>query len=301
MPEGPTIVILREEAAGFEGRVVEKVTGNSRLDLQRMRGERITALCSWGKHFLIRFPSFAMRVHFMLFGSYRINERREAAPRMSLQFSDGEELNFYACSLRYVDGDLDTVYDWSADVMADAWDPKKARRKLKARPNMLAADALLDQTIFSGVGNIIKNEVLHRIRVHPESQIGALSSRKLGELITQAREYSFDFLRWKREYVLRKHYQVHTKTICPRDGQRLTYRAKLGHFQRRAFFCENCQVFYGERMPPPEPIKRVRKAATKAPAKAVKKAAKTIAKKAVKKVARKVAKTPAKRTTARRV
>lgn len=197
MPEGPTIVILREEAIGFEGRVVEEVSGNSRLDLQRMRGERITALCSWGKHFLIRFPTFAMRVHFMLFGSYRINERRDAAPRMSLRFDDGQELNFYACSLRYIEGDLDVVYDWSGDVMADAWDPKKARRKLKARPTLLAADALLDQTIFAGVGNIIKNEVLHRIRVHPESQVGALSSRKLGELITQAREYSFDFLHWK--------------------------------------------------------------------------------------------------------
>ena len=50
MPEGPSIVILKEEAAGFEGRVVRKVAGNRRLDLQRMRGERITALRSWGKH-----------------------------------------------------------------------------------------------------------------------------------------------------------------------------------------------------------------------------------------------------------
>ena len=244
MPEGPTIVILREETVGFEGRVVEEVSGNSRLDLQRMRGERITALCSWGKHFLIRFPTFAMRVHFMLFGSYRINERREAAPRMSLQFARGQELNFYACSLRYIEGNLDDVYDWSADVMADAWDPAKARRKLRAQPNVIAADALLDQNVFSGVGNIIKNEVLHRIRLHPESTIGALSPRKLGELVTQAREYSFDFLRWKKAYVLKKHYQVHTKTHCPRDGERLTYRAKLGTRQRRAFFCERCQKLY---------------------------------------------------------
>lgn len=244
MPEGPSIVILRDEAAGFRGRVVEQVAGNSRLDLQRMRGERITALCSWGKHFLIRFPAFSMRVHFMLFGSYRINERREAAPRMSLRFKGGDELNFYACSLRYIEDDLDAVYDWSADVMADAWDPAQARRKLRARPDTLVADALLDQNVFSGVGNIIKNEVLHRIRVHPESNVGALSARKLGELVTQAREYSFDFLRWKKAYELRKHYQVHTKTHCPRDGERLAYRAKLGSRQRRAFFCERCQKLY---------------------------------------------------------
>jgi len=45
MPEGPSIVIpsiviLREDAAKFAGRVIDDVSGNSRLDLQRMRGQR---------------------------------------------------------------------------------------------------------------------------------------------------------------------------------------------------------------------------------------------------------------------
>jgi endonuclease-8 len=120
MPEGPSIVILREQAAGFIGKTVKDVAGNSRLDLERMRGHRVRDLRSWGKHFLVCFDGFAMRVHFMLFGSYRINERREAAPRLSLQFAKGE-LNFYACSLKYIEGDLDAVYDWNADVMAPDW------------------------------------------------------------------------------------------------------------------------------------------------------------------------------------
>ena len=246
MPEGPSIVILKEAAAGFVGRKVLRVTGNSKQDLQRMHGRKVVALRSWGKHFLVEFDGFALRVHFMLFGSYRINERREAPPRLSLGFSKGEELNFYACSLKYVEGDLDDSYDWSGDVMADEWNPTAARRKLKTQPDTLAADALLDQNVFAGVGNIIKNEVLHRIRVHPESTVGALSPRKLGELIKQAREYSFDFYEWKKAYVLKKHYQVHTKTICPRDGNRLSYRKHLGKAQRRAFFCDVCQRLYRE-------------------------------------------------------
>jgi endonuclease VIII len=244
MPEGPSIVILKEEAAAFAGRKVLRVSGNSKQDLQRMHGRRIVALRSWGKHFLIDFGDFALRVHFMLFGSYRINQRREAPPRLGLGFARGEELNFYACSLKFVEGDLDAAYDWSGDVMSETWNPAKARRKLKAQPGTLAADALLDQTVFAGVGNIIKNEVLHRIRVHPESTIGALPPRKLGELIKQAREYSFDFYTWKKAYVLKKHYQVHTKTHCPRDGTRLTYRKHLGRAQRRAFYCGTCQRLY---------------------------------------------------------
>jgi endonuclease-8 len=242
MPEGPSIVILKEEAAKFVGKVVREVSGNSRQDIQRMAGKRVRAICSWGKHFLIAFSGFSLRVHFMLFGRYRIDALKEnASPRLSLRFDNGE-LNLYACSVQFIEGDLDDVYDWSGDVMADAWDPKQARKKLKARPDMLATDALLEQDIFAGVGNIIKNEVLWRIRVHPESSIGALPPRKLGELIKQAREYSFDFYEWKKAFVLRKHYQVHTKSICPRDGNKITWRKQLGEKRRRAFFCEVCQV-----------------------------------------------------------
>jgi endonuclease-8 len=128
--------------------------------------------------------------------------------------------------------------------MADQWNPRAARRKLAVQPDTLAADALLDQNVFAGVGNIIKNEVLHRIRVHPESTVGALPSRKLGELIREARDYSFDFYEWKKAFVLRKHYQVHTKKTCPRDGTPLSYRKHLGRAQRRAFWCETCQRLY---------------------------------------------------------
>jgi endonuclease-8 len=242
MPEGPSIVILRDLVDGFVGRRIVRAEGNSKLlDMERMRGKKVLAFRSWGKHFLVCFSGFALRVHFMLFGSYRIDARKPTPARLSLVFGDGE-INFYACSVRFIEGDLDAIYDWSADVMSDAWDPKAARRKLKARPGTLVCDALLDQDIFAGVGNIIKNEVLFRIRLHPESTIGGLPSRKLGELVAQARDYSFDFLQWKRAFVLRKHYQVHTRTICPRCDLRLQYRAHLGAKGRRAFFCDNCQI-----------------------------------------------------------
>ena len=66
----------------------------------------------------------------------------------------------------------------------------------------------------------------------------------VGELIRQARAYSFDFYRWKRAFELKKHYQVHQRTHCPACGQRLEFRQKLGRAQRRAFFCGHCQVLY---------------------------------------------------------
>ncbi|MDB5337631.1 MAG: endonuclease [Planctomycetaceae bacterium] len=210
MPEGPSIVILKELAAPFKGKKVIAVTGNSKVEKERALGETVIDFKSWGKHFLICFPHFTIKIHFMLFGSYRINEERESTPRLSLKFRKGV-MNFYACSVKLLEEPLDEFYDWTADVMSDVWDPKAARKKLKQKGTMLVCDALLDQDIFAGSGNIIKNEVLFRIKVHPQSTVGALPARKLTELIAEVRKYSFDFLEWKKAFVLRKHWLVHTK------------------------------------------------------------------------------------------
>lgn len=244
MPEGPSLVILCEETSAFAGKTIARAEGNTKtLDLPALAGQPVLGLHSWGKHFLIALPEQAIRIHFLLFGSYRINERKDSPVRLSLQFDDGAELNFYACSVKPVPPDLDAAYDWSADVMSPTWDPAKARKKLRAQPAMLACDALLDQTIFAGVGNIIKNEVLFRIRLHPLATIGSLPAPKLRQLVEQARQYSFDFLEWKKAFVLKKHWLAHTKSTCPRC-QIPFKKGKLGLSKRRSFYCERCQKRY---------------------------------------------------------
>jgi endonuclease VIII len=242
MPEGPSIVILREEAAHFAGHAILRAEGNAKIDLQRLPGQRVRSIRSFGKQTLIELPGLAIRVHLLMFGSYRIDERKDTAPRLSLGFDNGE-LNFYSCSVRLLEGELDELYDWRSDVMSEQWDPALARARLRKMPDTLVCDALLDQNLFAGVGNIIKNEVLYRIRVHPLSTVGALSPRKLGELVTQARAYSFEFLAWKRAFVLRKHWLVHNRGRCPRHDIPLV-RAYLGKTNRRSFYCERCQKLY---------------------------------------------------------
>jgi endonuclease-8 len=245
VPEGPSLVILKEESARFVGQKIVHAEGNTRtIDTARLAGQPILSLRTWGKQFLIELPDMVVRIHFLLFGSYRIDERRDRPPRLALVMEDGGEFNFYACSVKEVDRDLDAMFDWSADVMSDAWDPARARKKLRAAPDMLACDALLDQQIFSGVGNIIKNEVLFRIRVHPLSTVGALSPPKLRALVQEARQYSFDFLEWKKQYVLKKHWLAHAKSTCPRCNIPF-HKAHLGRTKRRSFFCERCQKRYG--------------------------------------------------------
>lgn len=242
MPEGPSIVILKEQAQPFKRQKVMAVSGNSKIEKERALGQTVCDLKSWGKHFLICFSSFTIKIHFMLFGSYRINEKRDMEPRLSLTFKNGE-MNFYACSVKILEGDLNAIYDWAADVMSDVWHPKAAKKKLAQHPHMLVCDALLDQDIFSGSGNIIKNEVLFRTKIHPKSKVGALPPKKQNEMIAEVRNYSFDFLKWKKAFVLRKHWLAHTKKTCPRCHIPLI-KEYMGTHHRRTFFCANCQPLY---------------------------------------------------------
>lgn len=263
MPEGPSIVILKEVVQLFKGREVLYAEGNTKaLDLRIFEGQTIVDFKSWGKHFLICFEQFSIRIHFMLFGSYRINESKATPPRLSLKFDDGE-LNFYACSVQYFEQSPDELYDWTADVMSESWNPEQAFTKLRSQPKTLLCDALLDQNVFAGVGNIIKNEVLFRVKLHPLNTIEEMPDTALREMIKEASNYSFDFLHWKKEFTLKKHWLAHTKTICPRDELPLK-KHYLGKSKRRTFYCEACQRFYGRELPeiknpPTSTFRRVKK------------------------------------------
>lgn len=243
MPEGPSIVILKEAVHQFKGKKILEAVGNAtRIDVKGLEKKTVTDFKSWGKHFLICFKDTTIRIHLLMFGSYRINERKETKPRLGFRFANGE-LNFYNCSVKEIAENLDEVYDWSADVMNPAFDFTSAKAKLRKKKSLMVCDAVLDQEIFSGAGNIFKNEVLYRVKVHPESIISALPAKKLDELVKETVNYSFDFLKWKKEFTLRKHWLAHTKSSCTRCNLPL-HKKYAGKTKRRTFFCPNCQKLY---------------------------------------------------------
>ncbi len=197
MPEGPSIVILREEVQLFSGKKIIGVSGNSKIEKEKLLNKKVLAFKSRGKHFLICFKGFYVKIHLLMFGSYRINERKESPERLSMKFKNGE-LNFYTCSVKIIEGDVNEHYDWETDTMSEQWNPQKALAAIKKNKERMVCDVLMDQTIFAGVGNIIKNEVLFRIKVHPESEIMALPLPKRKALVKEARDYCFDFYKWKK-------------------------------------------------------------------------------------------------------
>ncbi|MBC8035232.1 MAG: endonuclease [Chitinophagaceae bacterium] len=243
MPEGPSIVIAKEAIQVFEGKKILDASGTAKIAMGPLINKKLVAVRSWGKHLLLCLEGLTIRVHFLMFGSYMINDKKERSSHLTLDFGKGNQLNIYTSSIKLLEQPLDEIYDWSADLLSDQWDPALARKKLKKTPDVLVTDALLNQDIFAGSGNIIKNEVLHRIMVHPYSKIGDLPPRKLTELVKEVHNYSHDFLEWKKAGILKRNWLAYTKKKCSRDGS-VIKKEYLGEGKRRTFYCEGCQVLY---------------------------------------------------------
>jgi len=98
----------------------------------------------------------------------------------------------------------------------------------------------MDQDIFAGLGNIIKNEVLFILKLHPDTPASALSSAMRRQLVQEARDYSLRFYRWKKAGDLKKHWQIFRKQKCADCGRPLV-KVETGKSQRVSYYCSVCQ------------------------------------------------------------
>lgn len=243
--EGPALTLLKEEAQSFTGQKITAAEGSSKIDMDLLINQRLNKLQSCGKHFLMVLDNCTIRIHYLMFGNYYLNSRHpEKKPKLSLNFADGSEWNNYNCAVSILpETDMSKLYDFSTDIMDESWDAIKAEAKLKQHPHMQVCDALMNQNIFAGVGNVIKNEALFRIGVQPESELGALPAEKIAGLLLEAHNYSYDFYRWRKEGVLRKKYCVHRRKYCPKCHA-LLVKKFTGDLQRSSFYCTHHQHLY---------------------------------------------------------
>lgn len=248
--EGPSLYLAAEWLAPFIGKIILGVEGNTKIGKERLSGKTILNIFSWGKHLVFQFEDFALRVHFMLYGSFEaiLNDqkitgdypKKKVSPRLTLIFDDGQII-IYSSSLKYLETSSPTdLYDFSTDIMSSAWDPKKAFKAVKNHRDDEIADVLLDQTIFSGVGNIIKNEVLFLVKKKPSTLVKDISNSLLHKVIKTAQEFSLQFYEWRKQFILKKHYRIYRKSLCPLCGEKIC-RKKTGKRERISFYCPKCQ------------------------------------------------------------
>lgn len=68
--EGPSLALAAEQLKPFIKKKIKGITGNTKIGKERMLNQTILDIFSWGKHLVIQFDDFALRIHFMLFGSF---------------------------------------------------------------------------------------------------------------------------------------------------------------------------------------------------------------------------------------
>ncbi|MBC7534601.1 MAG: endonuclease [Ferruginibacter sp.] len=239
MPEGPSLIYISLKLKPFSGKKVTGCGGYTPMATGWIKGEKLLEVCTWGKHLLLRFKKGTVRIHLMLFGSVLINEKKKVNASFFLQFGK-DEVNFYVVKAIQLTQPLKDIYDWRTDIMSRKWSSKHIIRLAGEHITEIIGDTLLDQQVFTGVGNIIRNEVLFRTAVHPLSRVGNIPVVKLLELLKDIRVYAKLFLKEKKAGIFGDHFEVHEQKICPRDGNELTIKI-IGKTKRKAYFCNSCQ------------------------------------------------------------
>lgn len=248
--EGPSLFLAAEWLAPFIGKIILDVEGNTKIGKEKLKGKIIIDVFAWGKHLVFQFDDFALRIHFMLYGSFEATLRdqkvtgdypkKKVNPRLKLNFDEGQ-ISIYSSSLKYLETpSAHDLYDFSTSIMSSKWDPKKAFEAVKNHPNEEVGDVLLDQTIFSGVGNIIKNEVLFLVKRKPSTFIKDISSSLLQKIIKTTITFSIQFYEWRKQFILKKNYRIYKKSLCPLCGEKIC-RKKTGKRERISFYCPHCQ------------------------------------------------------------
>jgi endonuclease-8 len=72
------------------------------------------------------------------------------------------------------------------DLLDAGFDADEAVRRLRSRPELEIADALLDQTALAGIGNIFKSEILFIERINPWTPVRSLDDDSLRKVVETA-------------------------------------------------------------------------------------------------------------------
>ena len=203
MPEGDTI--FRAAATlnrALQGQVVTRFVSVypalTRVDSDMpLAGRTVDGVESRGKHLLMRFSGdLILRTHMRMNGSWHIYrpgerwQRPRADMRIVVATAAYEAVAFTVPVAEFYTGASlardATVQSLGPDLLADNFSIDEARARLRSAPDARIADALLDQRLLAGIGNVFKSEVLFESRVAPSASIASLDDDTLTKILQVA-------------------------------------------------------------------------------------------------------------------
>lgn len=253
MVEGPTARIIAERLdRSLKGKVIRQAFSRSKkVEAGLLAGERVKRVYAVGKNILIETRTYLLRIHLMMWGSVGIYTRDEQLHKPEKQvrlFLELDDLKVAVYNAPVIELDekerlkkrIEENYGF--DPLNSVWDRSAVLKAMEDNAELTVSQFLLSQKFIAGVGNIIRNEVLFRCRIHPETKLKDLSPREKGNLIDEVVNFT------RATYLLKKQKRrwgeimmVYRKKVCPRCGEKIK-RYKPDDTKRLTFYCPRCQT-----------------------------------------------------------
>ncbi len=250
MPEGDTIFrAARTLGRALAGkRVVRFETALAALDQVHdqtpLTGRTIENVAAAGKHMLMRFSGdLVLRTHMRMNGSWHIYrpgerwQRPRGDMRVLVATADFEAVGFNIPVAEFIRaGDLTRhreLRQLGPDLLAGDFDAAEAMRRLRAHPDTAVADALLNQRLMAGLGNVYKSEVLFMCRVSPFTPVGGVDDAALAGIVETSR-------RLLQANVSDRLAPMTTYTGLRRTTNRQDPKARLWVYGRARLPCRRC-------------------------------------------------------------
>jgi endonuclease-8 len=249
MPEGDTVFRAAQTLHRFmAGRLVTRFDSvypalTRIAEDHPIVGRTIEAVSAKGKHLLMAFSGdLVLRTHLRMNGSWHIYpagarwQRPARDMRVLVCTADACAVGFNIPVAELLSGrDLERHGQLRAlgpDLLGDSFDRADAARRLRARGGDPIADALLNQRVMAGIGNVFKSEILFLAGVHPATPVSALADAELDRIVGIARDQ------------LRANVMDRSQTLSPATGRRTTRSldpgAKLWVYSRGGKPCRRC-------------------------------------------------------------
>jgi endonuclease-8 len=257
MPEGDTI---HHAAARIRAVLAERVPEEIRTPHprhaaerwpQRLEGRRVRAVDAHGKHLFVRFEGeLTLHSHLRMTGAWDVHRAgqrwRRGAHRAWLVLRcegwevvefDGPVLELMRDSRTRTDPRLTTL---GQDVIGERFDAERFLARLRRDdPRRPIGDALLDQRILAGIGNVWKSETCFAVAVDPWRPVAAVRDEEALALARFARE---NMLVSAREGFAARPRAVYKRAglPCERCGTPIRGRGQ-GEDNRLTYWCPGCQ------------------------------------------------------------
>lgn len=252
MAEGDTILRLaRRFEATLLGETVSAAAPNPRgkaARIERLDGRTLEGVESHGKHLLLDFGEVSLHSHLGMSGGWHFYRpgSRWRRPRSSawavLADEEWEAVQFGGPTLQV--GETSRVRRnpqltrLGPDVLAPGFDPGAVIAAMRADPTRGLGDALLDQHLVAGIGNIFKSEACFAARIDPWRPIGELSDEELRRVLDAARAQ----MQAAVERGDRHRFQIYKRrqSVCPSCRGPVSSRGQ-GDANRTTYWCPRCQ------------------------------------------------------------